>query len=148
MIRELLVEGDAPLKGLFGSTPIHMDWRVSIPSKSKSLPIRINALQYIWIENNRISPKRRGVETWEVKKDQKLPRRWSGGGSKSVSKAATNENERTKKMIRGKVRCPKSGESCENFLWKIIRVRPYMVLFNCCYLIRVRRYKGWQWRPI
>jgi hypothetical protein len=31
--------------------------RVSIPSKSKSLPIRINPLQSIWIENNRISSK-------------------------------------------------------------------------------------------
>jgi hypothetical protein len=30
--------------------------RVSIPSKSKSPPIRINPLQSIWIENNRTSP--------------------------------------------------------------------------------------------
>jgi hypothetical protein len=30
--------------------------RVSISSKSKSLPIRINPLQSIWIENNRTSP--------------------------------------------------------------------------------------------
>jgi hypothetical protein len=29
---------------------------VSIPSKSKSPPIRINPLQSIWIENNRTSP--------------------------------------------------------------------------------------------
>jgi hypothetical protein len=29
---------------------------VSIPSKSKSSPIRINPLQSIWIENNRTSP--------------------------------------------------------------------------------------------
>jgi hypothetical protein len=29
---------------------------VSIPSNSKSLPIRINPLQSIWIENNRTSP--------------------------------------------------------------------------------------------
>jgi hypothetical protein len=29
---------------------------VSIPSKSKSLPICINPLQSIWIENNRTSP--------------------------------------------------------------------------------------------
>jgi hypothetical protein len=33
---------------------------VSIPSKSKSPPIRINPPQSIWIENNRTSP--RGVE--------------------------------------------------------------------------------------
>jgi hypothetical protein len=32
--------------------------RVSIPIKSKSLPIRINPLQSIWIENNRTSPDR------------------------------------------------------------------------------------------
>jgi hypothetical protein len=30
---------------------------VSIPSKPKSLPIRINPLRSIWIENNRTSPK-------------------------------------------------------------------------------------------
>jgi hypothetical protein len=29
---------------------------ISIPSKSKSPPIRINPLQFIWIENNRTSP--------------------------------------------------------------------------------------------
>jgi hypothetical protein len=29
---------------------------VSIPNKSKSLPICINPLQSIWIENNRTSP--------------------------------------------------------------------------------------------
>jgi hypothetical protein len=29
---------------------------VSIPNKSKSLPIYINPLQSIWIENNRTSP--------------------------------------------------------------------------------------------
>jgi hypothetical protein len=38
---------------------------VSIPSKSKSPPIRINPLQSIWIENNRTSPK--GVNMQNLK---------------------------------------------------------------------------------
>jgi hypothetical protein len=32
------------------------------------------------------------------------------GGSKSSSKAAENQNEKTKKMVRGKVRCSNCGE--------------------------------------
>jgi hypothetical protein len=35
---------------------IKWDWGVSIPSKSKYFPIRINPLQSIWIKNNRTNP--------------------------------------------------------------------------------------------
>jgi hypothetical protein len=51
---------------------------VSIPSKSKSLSIRINPLQSIWIENNRTSPKRteaRGLKNKEVGGSKKKRKR-------------------------------------------------------------------------
>jgi hypothetical protein len=58
-LRRFLWKDEKDIQGLFGSTPIHMDWGiegVSISSKSKFLSIRINSLQFIWIENNRTNP--------------------------------------------------------------------------------------------
>jgi hypothetical protein len=44
---------------------------VSIPSKSKSLTIRINPLQSIWTENNRTSPKVSDIATWPCPRSAK-----------------------------------------------------------------------------
>jgi hypothetical protein len=70
---------------------------VSILSKSKSPPIRINPLRSIWIENNRTSPKGKEMENFKEKEVEK-PKDNNEDPTKLSSKSHKNKDDKKKKM--------------------------------------------------